>query len=96
MIYQKKKVINKFFMDFDDIIGLKNLKLIHINDSKKECGSMVDRHEHIGKGYIGNDGFRLLLNDSKLINIPMILETPKFNDDEADKKNLRTLRRLIK
>lgn len=92
----KKESYLSVFSEFDSIIGLKKLKLIHLNDSKKECGSMVDRHEHIGKGYIGNEGFRLLLNDNKLMNIPMVLETPKFNDDEADKINLRTIQRLIK
>ena len=83
------------FSEFNAIIGLKKLKLIHVNDSKKECGSMVDRHEHIGRGCIGNEGFRLLLNDSKLASIPLVLETPKFNDDEADKMNLKALRRLM-
>ncbi len=91
-----QETYKKVFSDFDAIIGLENLALIHLNDSKKDCGSMVDRHEHIGKGYIGTDGFRLLLNDAKLKNVPMILETPKFNDDEADKINLMTIRRLIK
>jgi deoxyribonuclease IV len=92
----KKETYKKVFSEFNDIVGLDNLKLIHINDSKKECGSMVDRHEHIGKGYIGTEGFRLLLNDTRLKNVPMILETPKFNDDEADKINLKSIRRLIK
>ncbi len=91
----KKETYRAVLSDFDAIIGLKKLKLIHINDSKKGCGSMVDRHEHIGKGCIGIEGFRLLLNDAMLKNIPMILETPKFNDDEADKNNLKVLKRLI-
>jgi len=92
----KKETYKAVFSEFNSIIGLNKLKLIHINDSKKKCGSMVDRHEHIGKGYIGMEGFRLMLNDSKLKNIPMILETPKCNDDEADKINLEVLQRLIK
>ncbi len=82
--------------DFDAIIGLERLKLIHLNDSKRECGSRVDRHEHIGKGQIGRGGFRLLLHDRRLADVPMILETPKFNDDEWDRMNLATLRRLMK
>jgi deoxyribonuclease-4 len=82
--------------EFNDIIGLKKLRLIHLNDSVKKCGSRVDRHEHIGKGSIGNEGFRLLLHDLKLKDIPMILETPKFNDDEADRMNLRKIRSLMK
>ncbi len=92
----KKEGYKKTFSEFDAIIGLKKLKLIHINDSKKECGSKVDRHEHIGKGCIGHDGFRMLLNDIKLVNVPLILETPKYNDDEADKMNLKAIQRLIK
>jgi len=82
--------------EFNDIIGLKKLNLIHINDSVKKCGSRVDRHEHIGRGCIGNGGFRMLLHDPRLINIPMVLETPKFNDDEADRMNLRKIRMLMK
>ena len=82
--------------EFNDIIGLEKLQLIHVNDSVKKCGSRVDRHEHIGKGSIGNEGFRMLFHDPKLANIPMVLETPKFNDDEADRMNLRRIRMLMK
>jgi len=74
--------------EFDNVVTLKKLQLIHINDSKKECGSRVDRHEHIGSGLIGELGFKLLLNDERLKFIPQILETPKFNEFEADKANL--------
>jgi deoxyribonuclease IV len=93
--FTEMKKFNSVFRDFDDIIGLEKLRLIHINDSKRECGSRVDRHEHIGKGRIGTAGFRLLMNSVKLKKVPFILETPKFNDNEADRKNLKTLRRLI-
>lgn len=81
--------------EFDNTIGLERLRVIHINDSKRECGSKVDRHEHIGKGCIGAAAFTLLLNTPKLKHIPFILETPKFNDDEADKKNLKVLRSML-
>lgn len=82
--------------EFDRIIGLDKLKLIHLNDSKKESGSRVDRHEHIGKGLIGDTGLKSFLNDEKILDIPIILETPKFNDDEADRMNLdRTLKMII-
>ena len=64
--------------EFDRIIGLENLKLIHLNDSKTKRGSRLDRHEHIGMGYIGDSGFRLILNDERLKHVPMILETPKL------------------
>lgn len=91
----EKKSFSSVLKEFEEIIGLDRLQLIHINDSKRECGSKVDRHEHIGKGRIGTAGFKLLLNSPKLKKIPFILETPKFNGDEADKKNLKILRRLI-
>ena len=81
--------------NFNDNIGFEKLKLIHLNDSKKECRSRVDRHEHIGKGFIGENGFKLLLNDNDLHSIPVILETPKHNGDEADIMNLNTIERLI-
>ena len=81
---------------FDDIVGLDRLKIIHMNDSKKEFGSKRDRHEHIGKGFIGLDGFSNIVNDPKLKNIPMILETPKEEDLAEDIENLKVLRGLVK
>ena len=66
--------------DRQRIIGLEKLKIIHLNDSKKDFGSRVDRHERIGKGKIGLEGFRVLLNDRDLRNIPMILEIAGGND----------------
>lgn len=93
--FTEKNKLQSVIKEFDDLIGLKRLRLIHLNDSKRECGSRVDRHEHIGKGRIGTAGFRSLLNSPKLEHIPFILETPKFNDDEADKMNLEALRKLI-
>ncbi|MBI4377867.1 MAG: deoxyribonuclease IV [Nitrospinae bacterium] len=85
----------KTFHEFDKIIGIHKLKVFHINDSKKGLGSRVDRHEHIGKGKIGLTAFRLLLNDPRFKDIPMILETPKGKTMREDKKNLSVLRRLI-
>ena len=85
----------------DKVIGLKLVKAIHLNDSKKELGSRVDRHEHIGRGKIGLEGFRHLLNDPRFAAVPMYLETPKEDDDgepdgiNQDRKNLKTLRSLI-
>jgi deoxyribonuclease-4 len=83
------------FSLFDKIIGLPRLKFFHLNDSKKPLGSRVDRHEHIGKGEIGLEGFRLLLNDPRFQHHPMVLETPKGKDLKEDKMNLRVLRSLI-
>ncbi len=76
------------------IIGLNKLKLIHLNDSKRELGSNIDRHEHIGKGMIGLKGFRYILNDPQLFSIPVILETPK-NDENSDLINLNSVRKII-
>lgn len=75
-------------------IGRKGLKLIHVNDSKKPLGSGVDRHEHIGQGHIGLQGFKTLFADARLSGIPLILETPKDSDD-ADRRNLRAIRRIL-
>ena len=80
---------------FDAVVGVPHLKVIHLNDSKKELGCRVDRHEHIGKGAIGLEAFRCLLTDPRLKGIPMILETPKDDDFLlSDRRNLDTLRRL--
>lgn len=81
--------------EFDRILGLKRLKVIHINDSKKPFGSKKDRHEHIGKGELGLEPFRNILNDRKLVKVPKILETPKSDDLHEDIENLRILRSLI-
>ena len=81
---------------FDDVVGLDLLKVIHMNDSKKEFDSRKDRHEHIGKGFIGLEGFRNIVNDRRLKNVPMILETPKGEDLAEDIENLAVLRGLVK
>jgi deoxyribonuclease-4 len=86
---------NATMAEFDRIIGLKHLHFFHLNDSKKSCGSRVDRHEHIGDGCISLDGFGWLVNDGRFANHPMTLETPKGEDLREDIVNLRTLRGLI-
>ena len=90
-----KKGWSKTFSDFDRVIGLENLKAFHVNDCKKELGSRVDRHDHIGKGKIGLEGFRLLMNDPRFKNLPMTLETPKGEDMAEDVVNLKTLKSLV-
>lgn len=81
---------------FDRIIGLTRLRLLHLNDVKKPCGSRVDRHEHIGEGYIGDAGFRRIMNDRRLAGIPRIIETPKEKDgQDADPINIARLRALV-
>ena len=90
------KDFKKTIKSFDDTIGLDKLKVIHLNDSKKEFGSNRDRHEHIGEGMIGIDAFRNLVNDSRLKKIPMVLETPKDETLADDVRNLKKLRALVK
>jgi deoxyribonuclease IV len=79
------------------VVGLRRVKAIHLNDSKKPLGSRVDRHEHIGRGKLGLEPFRHLLNDPRLAKTPMYLETAKEqeNGEEMDVVNLRALRGLV-
>ncbi len=76
------------------VIGLEKVKFFHLNDSKKKLGSRVDRHEHIGKGEIGLEGFRFLMTDKRFSHLPMTLETPKSESLVEDRENLATLRSL--
>lgn len=80
--------------EFDRLIGLQRIQLFHVNDSKKGCGARVDRHAHIGEGAIGRAGFANLMQDTRLAQIPKILETPKGEDDHMDRMNLALLREL--
>jgi deoxyribonuclease-4 len=82
---------------FDKVIGFKNLRVFHVNDSLREQGSRVDRHAHIGRGHLGLEPFRLLVNDRRFRNRPMILETPKEDGAEKDMDavNLAALRGLL-
>jgi deoxyribonuclease IV len=91
-----KKAYQETFDEFSKVIGIKHLKVFHVNDSMKDLGSRVDRHQHIGEGRIGVEGFRLLMNDSRWEKIPKILETPKEEGIEKDRKNLKMLRSLVK
>ena len=93
--FRTEKGYEEVISAFDSIIGLNHLLVFHLNDSLKECGSRVDRHEHIGKGYIGIEGFKHFLNDQRFKSIPGVLETPKGKDYAEDKKNLKVLRGLI-
>ncbi len=91
------------FARFDRLVGLERLVVFHGNDSKKPCGSRVDRHEHIGKGCLGLEPFRRILNDPRFARMAMLIETEKAKgseragtivEDAYDRKNLATLRRL--
>jgi deoxyribonuclease IV len=81
------------FNMFDKIIGFKYLRGMHINDSKKEFATRVDRHENIGKGFLGEDVFRMLMNDIRFDNMPLILETP---DESLWEEEIRRLYSLVK
>lgn len=87
-----KKDFDKTWREFDRTIGLKKLKAIHLNDSKKPLGSRVDRHDHIGRGEMGDDPFCHLMLDKRFEKIPMVLETPKHDDFvRYDRMNLERL-----
>lgn len=90
---RKREDYKKTFKHFNSVIGLEKLFVFHLNDSKKQLGTRIDRHEHIGKGFIGKEGFRLLLNDRRFEKLPMILETP--GGDEYYPANLKTLKKLL-
>jgi len=80
----------------DRTVGLDRIRGIHLNDSKGDLGSHVDRHEHIGRGKVGLEAFRLLLNDERFRDVPMVLETEKGDDLAEDRVNLGALRSLVR
>jgi deoxyribonuclease-4 len=84
------------FAELDKHIGLELLAAFHINDSMKPLNSRVDRHEHIGKGHIGLEPFRRLVNDPRFVNIPMCLETEPGEDNKDIIEDLQQLHRLLK
>ena len=79
------------FKKFSEIIGFEYLKGIHLNDSKKEIGTRVDRHDNVGKGFLGEDLFRMVMNDERFDNMPLILETPDESLWEEEIKMLYSL-----
>ena len=91
------------FKQFGRLVGFERLKAFHMNDSKKPLGSRVDRHEHIGQGFLGLEPFRRIVNDGRFRGLPMLLETPKgegkptgpITIDPLDERNLNALRSLI-
>lgn len=86
---------NQTLAEFDAVVGLDRLRLLHLNDSKKMLGSRVDRHEHIGQGTIGIESFKLVMNDPRFKFVPKIIETPKKGKEgRSDQKNLKRLRAL--
>lgn len=89
----------KFRKELEKRIGLSRVKVLHLNDSKKELGSRVDRHDHIGLGKIGKEGFKPFVRDEAFANVPKILETPKGKCDDGrewDAVNLEVLRGMMR
>ncbi|OWY73301.1 hypothetical protein B7486_02870 [cyanobacterium TDX16] len=85
--------------EIDRHVGMDRVKCIHTNDSKGQCGSRLDRHEHITKGKIGKSGFAHLLNDPRLAHVPRILETPKGTDGRGvnlDRVNINRMKKLVR
>jgi deoxyribonuclease-4 len=85
--------VNETVAKFDKTLGLRLLKVVHLNDSKGELGSGRDRHEHIGMGYIGEEGFRALFKHEALKDLPFIMETP-IDERRDDVGNIRKVREL--
>jgi len=84
--------------EVEKTVGVERLKVWHLNDSKKDLGSRVDRHDHIGRGLIGLDGFKPIVREKKFKAIPKILETPKEKHEDGrdwDTVNLETLKSLM-
>ena len=86
--------LDETLAEFDRLIGLQRLRLLHLNDSKTPLGSRSDRHWHIGKGYIGREGFRNIVNHPLLDKLPGIMETPR-TDVKDDRRNMRVMRSLV-
>jgi deoxyribonuclease-4 len=89
-----QKGIEQTLEEIGKYLGLEQLKVIHLNDSKFSLGSRKDRHMHIGKGYIGLEGFKVLVNHKYLKDLPFILETPKY-DEKDDLKNINLVKSLV-
>ncbi len=87
---------NSLLDEFDKIVGLKYVKCVHINDSKNICGARKDRHENLGKGYIGLDNLINFIYNKRLDGIPMILETPYVNDLPPYKEEIELIRKNVK
>ncbi|MFQ6137443.1 MAG: deoxyribonuclease IV [Candidatus Hydrothermarchaeales archaeon] len=90
-----EEALEEVMDNFDDILGWSRLKVVHLNDSRGDLGSCIDRHEHIGMGYIGEDGFRAILKHKIIRDLPMILETP-IDERRDDYGNLEKVRELAR
>jgi len=90
-----KKKMDTFFDEFEKKIGLKKLVVFHMNDSKDPFDSGRDRHENIGQGTLSMEPFKLLLHDKRTKDLPFIIETPGFDGNGPDKKNIDILKNLV-
>ena len=87
---------NQAISEVEDLIGLKHVAAFHLNDSRTDLASRVDRHAHIGQGKLGREAFRHIVNDARFRDLPGCLETPKSEDLHEDVENLAVLRSLLK
>ena len=92
----KSRGLANALKEFDRLLGLEKILAFHFNDSKTGLGSRVDRHQHIGKGHIGIEPFREILNTRAFVRLPKILETPKGDNGREDINNLKVLRSLLR
>jgi len=93
--FRDRRSYRSTFSEFDRTIGISRLRAFHLNDSKHPLGSCKDRHEHIGRGEVGLEAFRLILNDRRFRTVPMVLETPKGVDLAEDRENMTVLRQML-
>lgn len=96
--FQTRDGYERTFDEFDRVVGLERLKAFHLNDAVKGLGSHLDRHAHIGRGALGLEPFRRIVNDPRFAKLPMYLETPKGQTDDGedwDAVNLRALKSLL-
>lgn len=91
---RSKTMVDSTLEQFDEVIGLEHLKIVHLNDSRDELGSNLDRHENLGRGKIGNEGLMALCTHKSISSIPFIMETPRENHQEDMKTILNLLKRL--
>ena len=89
-----KQGIGAMIAEFDQDVGVSNLLAVHANDSKRPCGSGVDRHDNIGDGFIGEDGFAAIMGNPAFENVPFLLEVPGFEGKGSDRQNIDILKKI--
>ncbi|MEM7030679.1 MAG: deoxyribonuclease IV [Chloroflexota bacterium] len=94
--FRSEESYQQMMTEMDEYIGIENVKVMHINDSKGDLESHLDRHTHIGEGHIGLEPFGFFINDPRLAHAPFLLETPQEVEIESDQENLAKLRSLVR